>query len=142
MDRLSVIQPLWSSRKLPTFHRCFQVWRQLTPARARRAMPAPVWEGIAGQLTLLNQPHLAALILILLVTYIRPSELLALRTKDLVSPLVPLLPCLVGRDHCFRNCSAYQDRGPRWVGPHGPVLGNGSTSSCCDFKSGILEEKN
>ena len=42
----------------------------------------------AAQLTLLNQSHMAAFILILLVTYM---ELLALRNMDLAPPLVPLL---------------------------------------------------
>ena len=68
-------------------------WRQLTPERTRRALPAPVWEDIAAQLTRLNQPHMAAFILILLVTYIRPSEFLALRKVDLAPPVVPLAPC-------------------------------------------------
>ena len=31
-------------------------------------------------------------------------------------------PMLVGRDRSFRNWSVYQDRGPRWVGSHGPAL--------------------
>ena len=77
------------SRKLQRFH----FFKELTLARTRRAMPAPVWEGIATQITLLSHPHMAAFILILLVTYMRPSELLALRKKDLVPLLVPLLPC-------------------------------------------------
>ena len=62
-------------------------------AGAFPATPAPVWEGIAAQITLPNQPLMAAFILISLVTYMRPSELLALRKKDLVPPLMPLLPC-------------------------------------------------
>ena len=35
-------------------------------------MFAPVWEGIATQVVLLKHPHMAAFILILLVTYLRP----------------------------------------------------------------------
>ena len=35
--------------------------------------------------------HMAVYILILPVTYMRPSEFLALRKKDLVARLVPLL---------------------------------------------------
>ena len=56
-------------------------------------MPAPVWERIAAHFTPLNHHHMAALIFILLVTYTLPSELLALKTKDLILPLVLLLPC-------------------------------------------------
>ena len=63
---LAVIQPLWT-RKLPRCHRCLKGFRQFTPARTRRAMPASVWEGIATQLAHLNHPQMAAFILILLV---------------------------------------------------------------------------
>ena len=40
----------FGSRKLPRFHPCFTGWRQLTLARTRRAMPAPVWECTAAEL--------------------------------------------------------------------------------------------
>ena len=65
-------------QKTSRFHRCLKGWRQLTLARTRRAVPAPVWEG--------NCNHL-------LVTYMGPSEILPFRMKDLVPPLAPLLPC-------------------------------------------------
>ena len=81
------------SRKLPRSHRCLKEWRQHTPVRAQQATPAPVWEGIAAPLTLLNHPHVAAFILILLVMYKGPSELLALGKKDFDPPLTLLLPC-------------------------------------------------
>ena len=55
-------------------------------------MPAPVWDGVTTQLALLSYLHMAAFILILLVTCMRSSELLALRKKDIVPPLAPLLP--------------------------------------------------
>ena len=69
-------------------------------------MQALVRESIAAQLTLLHHRYLAACTLILLVTCMRPSE------------LVPL----VGRDRSFQNENIYQDWSPRWVGPHGPEL--------------------
>ena len=69
------------------------VWRKLTLARTKGATTTPVWRSIATQLTLLNHPRVAVFILMLRVTYMRPSELLALKKKDLVPPLVPLLPC-------------------------------------------------
>ena len=46
-------------------------------------MPASVREGLAAQLILPNHLHLSQ---------VRPSELLALRKKGLVSPLVRLAP--------------------------------------------------
>ena len=72
---------------------------------------APMWERIAAQLTLLNHLHLAAFIPILLVTYLHRSELLALKTKDLVPPFATA-PVSVGRNRSFRNCSVLQ-RGVR-----------------------------
>ena len=48
---------------------------------------------MAAQFTLLKRFHVAVFILVLPVTYMRPSELLALRKKNLVPPLVPLFPC-------------------------------------------------
>ena len=61
-------------------------------------------------------------ILILLVTYMRPSELLALRKKDLVPPACATSPVLVDHDRSFRNWSIYQDRNSRWVSPRGQSL--------------------
>ena len=81
------------SRKLPRSHRCLEGWRHVTLACTRRAMLAPVWEGIATQLTLLNHPHAAMFILILRVTYMRPSWLLALKKMDLVTTPASLFPC-------------------------------------------------
>ena len=95
-ESLAAVMDLWpsfsrfGSSTLPKFHQCLMEWRQLTPARTQQTMPAPVWE---GRPSLLDHPHVAAFILILLVTFIRPSWLLALKTKDLVPPLVLLLPC-------------------------------------------------
>ena len=80
----------FGSRNLSKFHRRL---KESTPAPTRRAMPAPLWEDIADQLTLLNQPHVAEFIPFLLETHRPPPELLALRKKDLVPPLVPLLSC-------------------------------------------------
>ena len=77
---LAVIQPLWVR----------QAAEGVT--KARRSMLAPGWERIAAQLTLLKHLHMAVFILIIPVTYIRPSEPLALRKKNLIAPLVPLLP--------------------------------------------------
>ena len=56
-------------------------------------MTAPVWVEIAGQLILLDHLHVAALIFVMLVTYMHPSEILVLRQKGLVPSRVPLLPC-------------------------------------------------
>ena len=48
---------------------------------------------LQDDLTLLNHHHVETFVLILLVTYMRLSELPALIKKDLVRPLVLFLPC-------------------------------------------------
>ena len=63
----------FGSRKLPMPHRCLKVSRHLILARTQQTMPAPVSQGIAAHLTLLNHPLVAAFILILLVTCVRQS---------------------------------------------------------------------
>ena len=68
---LAVVQPLWVEKTSEVL------------GCTRRAMPAPT------QLTLLNHPQMAAFILFLLVIYMRSSEFLSLRNKDLVPPLLP-----------------------------------------------------
>ena len=88
---LSVTQTLWVQETSEVPPMSEGVAATHTCAR-HRAMPAPVLEGIAAQLTHLNHPHVAAFILFLLITYVRPTELRALRKKDLVPPLVALLP--------------------------------------------------
>ena len=55
--------PLWD-QNTSEVHRCSKELRQLTLARTQRAMPAPVWEGIATQLALHNHLHRAAFILV------------------------------------------------------------------------------
>ena len=66
-------------------------WRELTPARTRRAMLAPIWEAIAGQLRIFKHPLMAAFVFVSVVTHMRPSEVLALPTED--PPLPPMLAC-------------------------------------------------
>ena len=78
------------SRTLPDFHRCLSDNLHL---RTPEAMPTPVYEGIAARFTLPNRLHLPAFVSILLVVYLRPSELLALRKVGLVPPRVSHLPC-------------------------------------------------
>ena len=62
--RQKVSSPLAKRRKAkpatktcPKFHRNLKGWRQLTPARTRRAMPAPVWEGIASPFSVILVYH-------------------------------------------------------------------------------------
>ena len=63
--------------------------------------------------------HMAAFILILLLTYTRPSEFQALRKKDIVPPLVPLLPHWSVVIAASETGVSTADRCPRLVGPHG-----------------------
>ena len=60
-----------------------------------------------------NHPHVAVFTLILRVTYMRPSELLELKKKDLVPSPVPLLPC---RSVVIAAEVIAKTGSPRWVG--------------------------
>ena len=111
----------FGSMKFSRFHRCLRRRRQLTPPRSRRATRAPVWERMQTQLTLFNHPHMVAFILILLMTFMRPSELLALRKKRSCPTACATSPMLVDRDRSFRNWSVQQNWNPRWVCSHGPA---------------------
>ena len=87
-------------------------------------MRAPVWEGLAAHFTLLKHLQLSAFILILLVTYLRPSELLALKEKVLVAQLVPLLLWwFVVITTCETGVNT-KARVPLWVGPSGERVQN------------------
>ena len=96
----------------------------------------------------MNHPHVAVFIFILRVTYMRPSELLTLRKKALVPPLVPLLPCcsIVIAGHEMggfartgvRDGSVLKDqRWVQWVNKLSPQLKCGNP--CC---SEIVQDGN
>ena len=74
------------------------------------------------QKTFGDHPHVAVFILILLVTYVRPSELLASRNKVFAPSPCGTSPVLVGWNRNFRNWNVHQNRGPQPVGRHGPTL--------------------
>ena len=80
----------FGSRKLPRFHRCSKRRRQLTPGVHPSKVGACAGRHCSD--TLLNQPLMAGFIPIVLVTYMRPSELLTLRKRDLAPPLISVLP--------------------------------------------------
>ena len=75
------------SSKLPRFHRSLKGWRQLTPARTRRVMSAPVLEGIAAPFQRPACVHWS---------FWHQKERSG-PTVDATSPL------LAGRDHSIRN---------------------------------------
>ena len=80
---MAVLQPLWIQETSEVAPR-FETGGRNSHLRASdENMPVPVREDTAAQLTLLML-HLSAFNL-------RPSELLALKEKGLVAPLVPLL---------------------------------------------------
>ena len=101
---LAVTQPL-GSRKLLRFHRCLKGWRQLTPASSQHGMLVPVWEGI--RLHLAGHVHAC-------FSSSGVDKEGSCPTSCATSPMV------VGRDRSFRTWNVYQNRGPRWVGPHVP----------------------
>ena len=51
-------------------------------------------------------------------------------------------PLLVGRNRSFQNWSVYQDKSPRWVGPHGPGLAHCVYKLLPALKAENPEDKN
>jgi integrase len=72
--------------KLPRAWRALQGWRLLSPVRTRRPVPWPVWAALAWRLVEAKQLRAAVFLLLLVSTYLRPSELLRARAEDLSAP--------------------------------------------------------
>ena len=112
----AVIQPLWFT-KLPRSSSMLE--RETAHAGAYPSSNASTCLGdTAAQLTLRNQPLMAAFMLISLVT-VRTSGVEKERSCPTADATSPLLVC---RDRSIRNWSVHQDRSPRWVNLHGPAL--------------------
>ena len=85
MDKVPEFSKL-GTRKAPRAWRCLQGWRRLTPGRTRRPLPLAVWAAIATGLCQRGHPQMAVWVLLGLSAYLRPSENMRLRRKDLVPP--------------------------------------------------------
>ena len=75
------------NRSLPRAWKCVKGWRRLTPGRSRRAWPWALWAGMATHLVSAGELSAAVLLLTLVSTYARPSEIFALRRADLHAPV-------------------------------------------------------
>ena len=111
---LAVIQPLWVQKtsEVPSM---FQgVATAHTCAHSASTALHQSWKAL---------PHISSFILILLVTYLRLPEPLALKEKGLVVLTRATSPIVVGRDRNFRNSGSITSQEVRarylWVGISG-----------------------
>ena len=71
---------------LPRTLRSLRGWRRLCPSRTRIPFGWDVWAGVAAEMVRRGLVRMAIAILIGVDAYLRPSELLSLRTSSLVPP--------------------------------------------------------
>jgi len=74
------------NRKLPRTRRCLRGWRRKIPPRSRRPLAWPIWCGIIWELIRDHHWLMAVYVLMMVVTYMRPSEPLVLLKEDLLPP--------------------------------------------------------
>ena len=74
-------------RKLPRSWRALRGWRRLAPPRSRVPEAFPVIAAVASTLALHQHLDMSFFVLIAFGLYLRPSEGMQLRSKDLVAPI-------------------------------------------------------
>ena len=68
--------------------RCLKGFRLLCPSRSRRPWPLLIWSAIIFEFARRNLLPMGIMILLGLSSYARPGELLGLRRRDLIEPLL------------------------------------------------------
>lgn len=74
------------SAKVPRAWRALKGWRLFSPVKTRKPVPWPVWTALAWRLVEAGRLRAAVFVLLLVSTYLRPSELLGARAEDLNAP--------------------------------------------------------
>ncbi|CAE8588770.1 unnamed protein product [Polarella glacialis] len=76
----------FGKRKLPRSHRALKGWRKLAPPRSRKPSPFQVVAAHAVRLAARGKHHMALWVLVGFIAYLRPSENMKLKKRDLVKP--------------------------------------------------------
>jgi integrase len=76
----------YGDRSIPRAWRCLKGWRRRCPSRSRRPWPLMVWAMLAWRMAAVGRWDMALFTLLLVCTYMRPGEGLALRKCDLIPP--------------------------------------------------------
>ena len=80
------------TRLLPRVSRALKGWHRHCPARSRTPVPWIVIAMIAAEMMRLDEPAMAYWVVISFWAYLRPSEAMRLRKKDLVPPVQGVSP--------------------------------------------------
>ncbi|CAE8643896.1 unnamed protein product [Polarella glacialis] len=76
----------FGKRKIPRAHRALKGWRKLAPPRSRKPTPYQVVAAHAVRLAARGKHHMALWVLVGFIAYLRPSENMKLKKRDLVKP--------------------------------------------------------
>ena len=74
-------------QKLARSWRALKGWRKRAPTRSRRPLPRMIWSGVCWEMVRNKKPLMAIHILMMIVTYCRPGELLQSVREDLIRPM-------------------------------------------------------
>ena len=72
---------------LARFRRSLKGWRRMAPVQTRLPLPEPAVWAMAGLMLAQGHKEAALIVLAMFSTYCRPSEILGLRTVDVVAPV-------------------------------------------------------
>ena len=78
----------FGAKKIPRSWRCLKGFRLLCPSRSRRTWPFLIWSAIIFEFARRSKLPMGIMILLGLSSYARPGELLGLRRRDLIEPLL------------------------------------------------------
>jgi hypothetical protein len=76
----------YGKKKLPRSHRALKGWRKLAPPRSRKPAPFQVVAAHAVRLAARGKHHMALWVLVGFIAYLRPSENMKLKKRDIVRP--------------------------------------------------------
>ena len=62
-------------------------WRKRAPTRSRRPLPRMIWSGVCWEMVRNKKPLMAIHVLMMVVMYCRPEELLQSMREDLIRPM-------------------------------------------------------
>ena len=74
-------------QKLARSWRALKGWSKRAPTRPRRPLPRMIWSGVCWEMVRNKKPLMAIHVLMMVVTYWRPGELLQSMREDLIRPM-------------------------------------------------------
>jgi integrase len=80
------------TRRMPRTWRSLKGWKKLDPGQSRAPEPWSLWCAYACLLSQLGCAEMAVALLLMVVAYLRPCELMSLHVVDLLTPAISISP--------------------------------------------------